>query len=78
MVVQCFGIQGPFKPYLHLDSQPLIGLNISEVQSILLNNVQCDGNEENLLDCNIDFIGEQSCDRSEGAGVRCKGTCLLC
>ena len=62
--------------FLFLDSQPLTGLNISQ-QSVFFNNVQCGGNEESLLEC-INSIREQSCGRSDGAGVRCEGTLLQC
>lgn len=51
-------------------SQPLTGLNIS-AEDIFLDNVQCEGNEESLLDCA--FSRNHNCDLSSGAGVRCQG-----
>lgn len=58
-----------------LDSQPLFGLNISE--RVYLDDVQCDGTEESLLDCNANSVGEHNCGQFDGAGVRCEGIILI-
>ncbi len=57
-----------------IDSQPLSDLTLSG-QRIFLDNVQCAGNEESLLNCSKNLIGEHNCNQSEGAGVRCQGKC---
>jgi len=45
---------------------------------ILLDNVVCRGTEPSLLQCNTNPVGENNCDHSEDAGVRCEGSLLLC
>ena len=41
---------------------------------ILLDNLQCTGEEISLLECvDSDDIGAHNCDHSEDAGVRCEG-----
>ena len=57
------------------ESQPLHGRRIS--QEVLLDNVQCVGNEMSLLDCSRNSIREHNCDQSDGAGVRCGGVCTM-
>ena len=42
--------------------------------SILLDNVVCEGTEENLLECMHNGIKMHNCEHSEDAGVRCNGT----
>ncbi len=59
-----------------IDSQPLSDLTLPG-QRIFLDNVQCAGNEESLLDCRRNLIGEHNCNQSEGAGVRCQGNFML-
>ncbi len=46
--------------------------------SIWLDNVQCNGNESNLIDCPANQIGRHNCDHSEDAGVNCSSRCILC
>ncbi|XP_069805684.1 scavenger receptor cysteine-rich type 1 protein M130-like [Dendropsophus ebraccatus] len=40
---------------------------------ILLDNVQCEGNEKNILSCQANKIGDRNCDSNENAGVICSG-----
>ena len=42
--------------------------------TILLDNLNCQGDEASLLQCNRSLIID--CDHSEDAGVRCEGVCL--
>ena len=59
-------------PPFFTDSQPLTGLAVTS--PILLDNVQCAGTEESLLDCpRSSEIGVHNCGLMEGAGVRCGG-----
>ena len=39
--------------------------------NILLDNVQCSGNETNLLQCKHNEIREHNCYHSEDAGISC-------
>ena len=39
--------------------------------SILLDNVQCTGNEASIFSCTHNSIGSHDCDHSEDAGVVC-------
>ena len=41
--------------------------------SIFLDNVICRGNESSLLECQRNPIGEDNCNHTEDAGVRCGG-----
>ena len=41
--------------------------------SILLDNVQCTGNEASIFSCTHNGIGSHNCDHSEEAGVVCFG-----
>ena len=45
-------------------------------QSILLDNVRCEGNESNLLECRRNDVGVNNCDHREDAGVICE--CNIC
>ena len=40
---------------------------------IYLENVQCNGSEDYLLDCPTSDVGAHSCSHSEDAGVTCQG-----
>ena len=40
--------------------------------SILLDNVQCVGNESRILDCPHSGVGTHNCAHSEDVGVRCQ------
>ena len=40
---------------------------------ILLDNLQCTGNESTLLSCPSNGLGNHDCSHSEDAGVRCLG-----
>lgn len=44
------------------------------VGQIYLDEVRCTGNEEMLVNCSTQGVGEHDCDHSEDAGVRCEGT----
>ena len=44
---------------------------------IHLDNVECDGTESSLLECQSNPIDVHNCDHSEDAGVRCQGTVHL-
>ena len=39
--------------------------------NILLDNVECQGNEETLLDCPAAAVGDHDCGDTEAVGVRC-------
>ena len=41
---------------------------------ILIDDITCTGNEENILDCSYDSVS--NCDHSEDAGVICGAVCL--
>ena len=41
--------------------------------SILLDNVQCTGNEASIFSCSHNSIGSHNCGHSEDAGVICLG-----
>ena len=41
--------------------------------SILLDNVQCTGNEVSIFSCSHNSIGSHDCSHSEDAGVFCLG-----
>lgn len=48
------------------------GTNNSE-QEVLLDEVDCNGNESRLLDCPSQALGNTDCGRFEAAGVICHG-----
>ena len=41
--------------------------------TILLDNVQCTGRENRLIECPAAPLGRSDCSHSEDAGVRCRG-----
>ena len=47
------------------------GFGSGESRPILLDNVACDGSEENINQCDYDTV--TNCDHSEDAGVICGG-----
>ena len=59
--------------YVCVDSQALRELSASP-ELFVLDNVQCNGNEDSLLDCSRNPLGVHNCDQSSGAGVQCQGT----
>ena len=58
---------------------PLIGVqartggftNGASSQQIWLDNVQCTGRENRLIDCRANPLGTHNCNHGEDAGVRC-------
>ena len=42
-------------------------------ESILLDNVQCTGNEVSIFSCTHNGIGSYNCDHNDDAGVVCLG-----
>ena len=44
---------------------------------IWLDEVQCFGLEDQLLDCNSSDVGVHDCSHFEDAGVRCRGTSMI-
>ena len=59
---------------MYTGSQPTIeALFGNGSGDVLLDNVVCSGDEENLLDCSHNPIREHNCDHMEDAGVRCEG-----
>ena len=47
----------------------------------ILNNLQCTGDEQSLLECEMiesSLRSKRSCNHSEDAGVKCGGTCMEC
>ena len=61
--------------YVCVDSQALRELSASP-ELFVLDNVQCSGNEDSLLDCSRNPLGVHNCDQSSGAGVQCQGTVI--
>lgn len=64
---------------LHTDSGAALAVTSAHFGEgngpIFLDQVQCIGNEENLLDCERGAVlGEHMCDHSEDVGIRCQGT----
>lgn len=61
--------------YCYLDLQVFSGGEFGHGRgSILLDNVQCSGVEESLVDCSHRGIGTEDCTHSEDIGVRCEFT----
>ena len=57
-----------------LDAVPLRGAVFGEgVGPILLDNVHCQGDEINLLECVSNGLFQHNCLHSEDAAVRCEG-----
>ncbi len=59
------GIQGTLALY-----EPGVGL-------IYLDNVECAGNEEFLVNCSAPAVGDHNCNHFEDAGVLCEGMIQL-
>ena len=58
---------------MHIDAIPVEGGMYGRGSGqVLLDDLLCDGEENNLLECGK-FNGSHSCDHSEDAGVRCEG-----
>ena len=50
----------------------LTNMNVPEgMGQIWLDEVDCDGTENNLFECSAERIGRHNCDHSEDAGVMC-------
>ena len=57
-----------------LDAIPVRGGAFGEGSGrVLLDDLLCEGDEENLLACQQVAVGSHACDHSEDAGVRCEG-----
>jgi hypothetical protein len=56
---------------------PLVYGNDSMNLNIILTNLDCNGTESSLLDCQINSKAMRHCDHSEDAGVRCGGIVVL-
>ena len=41
--------------------------------AVFLDDVQCIGNEDSLLNCSSNRVGDHNCGNNSGAGVRCGG-----
>ena len=52
------------------------GFGSGNSRPILLDNVACDGSEENISQCVYDTVN--NCDHSEVAGVICGGISIVC
>ena len=56
------------------DSMPVRGAFFgSGSGQIILDNIVCIGTESSLLECHSNPIGENNCNHSEDAGVKCEG-----
>ena len=50
----------------------------STTVAIVLDDVQCTGTEEGLLNCSNSGVGVHDCTHAEDAGVICNGTYVYC
>ena len=61
-----------------IDAVPVSGGVYGEGEGrVLLDDLLCQGDEENLLDCSRYSGGTHSCDHSQDAGIRCEGESQL-
>jgi hypothetical protein len=59
-----------------IDAVPVRGGVYGEGEGrVLLDDLLCQGDEENLLDCSRYSGGTHSCDHSQDAGIRCEAAC---
>ena len=60
--------------FLCLGAVPFYAAHFGEgSESILLNQMNCSGNELRLLSCNQEALQTHDCYHSHDAGVRCRG-----
>ena len=60
--------------YFRIDSIPLVRYQSVNVSTpFLLDNVNCRGSENSLLDCTHNGIGIHNCDVTQTAGILCEG-----
>ena len=69
-VLQCHALM--FDQYFDVDAVPIFRAGFGQGSGlILLDEVNCGGNEEGLLDCPNDGVGVSDCSPAEDAGVIC-------
>ena len=75
-----YGIQNKFISSIpDAEAMKLTGLRFNEVNgSIYLDEVNCTGEENQLLECRHNGIGDHDCSHYQDAGVRCTGESQAC